>query len=67
LKVSLSGNAVPLLRYLANRDDVIDLLLPPPRLEDIFFGFYRPASDEDDATTGGMAADKPEPLEVARR
>jgi ABC-2 type transport system ATP-binding protein len=67
LKVSLSGNAVPLLRYLARKDDVVDLLLPPPRLEDIFFGFYRPAGEDDNAATGEMAADKPEPLEVSRR
>jgi hypothetical protein len=30
----------PLLRFLAGRDDVIDLLLSPPRLEDIFLGYY---------------------------
>jgi hypothetical protein len=30
----------PLLRFLAGRDDVVDLLLSPPRLEDIFLGYY---------------------------
>ena len=67
LKVSLSGSAVPLLRFLAGRDDVVDLLLPPPRLEDIFFGFYRPASGAEDEARGELAADEPEPVEVARR
>jgi len=67
LNVSLSGNAVPLMRYLAGRDDVVDLLLPPPRLEDIFFGFYRPTSEEDDAATGEIATEQPEPVEVVRR
>jgi ABC-2 type transport system ATP-binding protein len=38
--IALAGNVNPLLRFLAGRDDVIDLLLSPPRLEDIFLGFY---------------------------
>ncbi len=67
LKVSLSGSAVPLMRCLASRDDVVDLLLPPPRLEDIFFGFYRPSSESEDDTTRKLVADQPEPVEVARR
>ena len=38
--IALAGSVVPLLRFLAGRDDVIDLLLSPPRLEDIFLGYY---------------------------
>jgi ABC-2 type transport system ATP-binding protein len=38
--LGLDGSVVPLLRFLADRDDVFDLLLPPPRLEDIFLGYY---------------------------
>src|SRR5215216_6275362 len=38
--IALEGNVNPLLRFLAGRDDVVDLLLSPPRLEDIFLGFY---------------------------
>jgi ABC-2 type transport system ATP-binding protein len=38
--LSLAGNVTPLLRFLAGREDVADLLLTPPRLEDIFLGFY---------------------------
>jgi len=38
--LALDGSVVPLLRFLARRDDVVDLLLPPPRLEDIFLGYY---------------------------
>ena len=38
--LSLEGDLTPLLRFLADRDDVVDLLLSPPRLEDIFLGYY---------------------------
>jgi hypothetical protein len=38
--IALEGNVTPLLRFLASRDDVVDLLLTPPRLEDIFLGYY---------------------------
>jgi ABC-2 type transport system ATP-binding protein len=38
--VALEGSVNPLLRFLAGRDDVVDLLLSPPRLEDIFLGYY---------------------------
>ena len=38
--LSLEGDLQPLLRFLADRNDVVDLLLSPPRLEDIFLGFY---------------------------
>jgi ABC-2 type transport system ATP-binding protein len=38
--IALEGSVTPLLRFLAGRDDVVDLLLSPPRLEDIFLGYY---------------------------
>ena len=38
--LTLEGSAIPLLRFLASREDVIDLLLSSPRLEDIFLGYY---------------------------
>ena len=38
--LSLEGDLTPLLRFLGSREDVVDLLLSPPRLEDIFLGFY---------------------------
>ena len=38
--LSLGGSVTPLLRFLADRDDVVDLLLSAPRLEDIFLGYY---------------------------
>jgi ABC-2 type transport system ATP-binding protein len=38
--IALEGSVIPLLRFLAGRDDIVDLLLSPPRLEDIFLGYY---------------------------
>ncbi len=38
--LSLEEELTPLLRFLGDRDDLVDLLLSPPRLEDIFLGFY---------------------------
>jgi ABC-2 type transport system ATP-binding protein len=38
--IALEGDMTPLLRFLAGRDDIVDLLLSPPRLEDIFLGYY---------------------------
>lgn len=38
--VALEGSVIPLLRFLASREDVVDLLLSPPHLEDIFLGYY---------------------------
>ena len=38
--IALEGSVTPLLRFLAGRDDVTDLLLSQPRLEDIFLGYY---------------------------
>lgn len=40
--LSLEGGVAPLLRFLADRDDVADLLLTLPSLEDIFFDYYNP-------------------------
>src|SRR5215204_868333 len=37
---ALERSVTPLLRFLASRDDVVDLLLSPPRLADIFLGYY---------------------------
>jgi ABC-2 type transport system ATP-binding protein len=66
LTVSMSGTAEPLLRSLASRDDIVDLLLPPPRLEDIFFGFYRPEIVVD-GDVGDVVLRAPEPVEALRR
>lgn len=66
LVLSLEGEVMPLLHFLGNRDDIVDLLLSPPRLEDIFLGFY-------DAHPNGRAngaeplAGTPAPEEVIRR
>jgi ABC-2 type transport system ATP-binding protein len=38
--IALEGSVTPLLSFLGGRDDVLDLLLSPPRLEDIFLGYY---------------------------
>jgi ABC-2 type transport system ATP-binding protein len=38
--LSLEGDLAPLLRFLGSRDDIVDVLLSAPRLEDIFLGFY---------------------------
>jgi ABC-2 type transport system ATP-binding protein len=37
--IAVDGEVTPLVRYLAGTD-LVDLLLPPPRLEDIFLGLY---------------------------
>ncbi|MDQ3780897.1 MAG: ABC transporter ATP-binding protein [Chloroflexota bacterium] len=39
VELAIDGDVVPLLRFLAARE-IDDLLLPPPRLEDIFMQFY---------------------------
>ncbi|CAA9557477.1 MAG: Efflux ABC transporter, ATP-binding protein [uncultured Thermomicrobiales bacterium] len=44
VELSIDGDVAPLLRFLAG-EDVVDLLLPPPRLEDIFMGFYGDGTD----------------------
>jgi ABC-2 type transport system ATP-binding protein len=38
--LALEGSVVPLIRFLAGRGDVADLVLSAPRLEDIFLGYY---------------------------
>ncbi len=45
-EVSIDGDVGPLLQFLAGQE-VADLLLPPPRLEDVFMQFYdtTPQSD----------------------
>src|SRR5918993_3056255 len=55
--IALEGSVTPLLRFLAGRDDVVDLLLSPPRLEDIFLGYY----DTSQNGRGGGAAVPPRP------
>jgi ABC-2 type transport system ATP-binding protein len=42
--LSLEGTVNPLLCFLAARDDVADLILARPSLEDIFLGYYDSAS-----------------------
>jgi ABC-2 type transport system ATP-binding protein len=56
LIASVEGDITPLLRFLASRDDVADLLLAPPRLEEIFLGYYDTtpnAIERIDGTRGG--------------
>jgi ABC-2 type transport system ATP-binding protein len=67
LKVTLSGPPVSLLRYLAGRSDVVDLLLPPPRLEDIFLGFYRPSTEPANGAAEDLVANQPETADLVRR
>ncbi len=50
----LEGSVTPLIQFLGSRDDVVDVLLSPPRLEDIFLGFY-------EATPNGREGDGPSP------
>src|SRR5215216_8013078 len=58
--IALAGSVIPLLRFLASRDDVVDLLLSPPRLEDIFLGYYNGSQESGvgqstrDSPTGGL-------------
>ena len=56
--IALEGSVTPLLRFLAGRDDVVDLLLSPPRLEDIFLGYYDTSRIESRAV-GEDSADCP--------
>ena len=46
--IALEGSVTTLVRFLADRDDVADLLLSPPRLEDIFLGYYDTSHHEGD-------------------
>jgi ABC-2 type transport system ATP-binding protein len=54
--IALAGSVIPLLRFLAGRDDVVDLLLSPPRLEDIFLGYYDTSRE---SGVGQSASDSP--------
>jgi ABC-2 type transport system ATP-binding protein len=67
LRLLIEGSAVPLLRALARRDDVADVQLPPPRLEDIFLGFYRPTIDTNTGAGDDLSADEAEPAMVTSR
>jgi ABC-2 type transport system ATP-binding protein len=51
--IALEGGVNPLLRFLAGRDDVVDLLLSPPRLEDIFLGYYDASRGVEQARSRG--------------
>ena len=57
LSFAVEGSVMPLLRFLAEREDVVDVWLPPPRLEDIFLGYY----DRDET-----AQAQPVSVEIAR-
>jgi ABC-2 type transport system ATP-binding protein len=54
--IALEGSVIPLLRFLAGRDDIVDLLLSPPRLEDIFLGYYNRSRE---SGVGQSASDSP--------
>ncbi len=49
VRLAFEGNLNPLLRFLAGHD-VADLVLAPPRLEDVFMAFY----GEDERGPGGV-------------
>ena len=63
--LSLAGSVTPLLRFLAGREDVVDLLLPPPRLEGIFLGYYDTA-DPRSVDRREAATALHEPMEALR-
>src|SRR5215216_586600 len=50
---ALEGSVTPLLRFLAGRDDVVDLLLSSPRLEDIFLGYYDSSREVEESRSRG--------------
>src|SRR5215204_4438025 len=54
---ALEGSVTPLLRFLAGRDDVVDLLLSSPRLEDIFLGYYDTSRGVGNRPVGESLAD----------
>jgi hypothetical protein len=51
--IALEGSVIPLLRFLAGRDDIVDLLLSPPRLEDIFLGYYDTSREVEQSRSRG--------------
>ena len=58
VRLAIEGDLRPLLGFLAGQA-VDDLILSPPRLEDVFFGFYG-----DHETTTGTTATGADPVEV---
>ena len=66
ITLSLGGSVTPLLRFIGDRDDVVDLLLAPPRLEDIFLGFYDSSANGQRPESPG-ATSLPEPRETMHR
>jgi ABC-2 type transport system ATP-binding protein len=69
--IALEGSMTSLLRFLAGRDDVVDLLLSPPRLEDIFLGYYNGSQESEVGQSGShlptdRLTDLPTSVEVRR-
>jgi ABC-2 type transport system ATP-binding protein len=56
--VAVDGEVTPLVRFLAGTD-LADLLLPPPRLEDIFLGLYD-TQGRNGAMIGAITGDRAE-------
>ena len=56
--IAVDGEVTPLVRYLAGTD-LDDLLLPPPRLEDIFLGLYD-TQGRNGAMIGAITGDRAE-------
>jgi ABC-2 type transport system ATP-binding protein len=52
--LSIEGSVAPLIHFLAMRDDVEDLLLTRPSLEDIFLGYYDTVSLGDEPSDSGL-------------
>jgi ABC-2 type transport system ATP-binding protein len=63
IELAIDGDVVPLLRFLATQD-VVDLLLPPPRLDDIFLDFYGQTGDDSSRSGDGSAAGLVHPRET---
>jgi len=61
-ELAVDGGVEPLLRFLAGRP-VVDLLLPPPSLDDIFLGFY----DQTGASANHLSAGAAAPAAGSRR
>ncbi len=66
VSLAIDGSIVPLLRFLGGRDDVIDLLLPQPRLEDIFLGYYDMSTDGHHTPHATMSEQPPMREMIAR-
>ena len=61
-ELMVDGDVGPLLRFLAAAD-VVDVLLPPPRLEDIFMGFYGEGGVNRHPPENGGGDERPEAVE----